>query len=183
MIKTKFELKKVLEQEKVLYVVGDFKKRVIRTCTSEVSYSTWKFVKYLRKAEYYANQKGKLNSIIYYFYRRKYNRLGRILNIEMYDNCFDSGLKIYHPSNIVVHNNCKIGKYCKLHGDNCIGNSGKEDGVPKIGDNVDIGVGAKIIGNIELANNIKIGANAVVTKTFNEEGITLVGIPARKLEK
>lgn len=52
---------------------------------------------------------------------------------------------------------------------------------PQIGNNVEIGVGAKVIGNITIADNIKIGANAVVTKSFDEEGITLVGIPARKL--
>lgn len=33
------------------------------------------------------------------------------------------------------------------------------------------------------ADNIKIGANAVVTKSFDEKGITLVGIPAHKLER
>ena len=55
--------------------------------------------------------------------------------------------------------------------------------VAKGGDNVDIGVGAKIIGGVTIADNIKIGANAVVTKSFYEEGITLVGVPARKLER
>lgn len=50
---------------------------------------------------------------------------------------------------------------------------------PVIGNNVEIGVGAKIIGDIYIADNIKIGAGAVVTKSFYEEGITLVGIPAK----
>ena len=35
-----------------------------------------------------------------------------------------------------------------LHGDNCIGNNGKTEGCPIIGDNVDIGTGAKILGAI-----------------------------------
>ena len=47
-----------------------------------------------------------------------------------------------------------------------------------IGNNVDIGIGAKILGGIEIADNIKIGANAVVVKSELEKGKTLVGIPA-----
>ncbi|MBT0889312.1 hypothetical protein KJR38_03095 [Streptococcus lutetiensis] len=55
--------------------------------------------------------------------------------------------------------------------------------MPVIGNNVDIGVGAKIIGNVTIADGIKIGANAVVNKSFYEEGITIVGVPARKVVK
>lgn len=43
---------------------------------------------------------------------------------------------------------------------------------------MDIGIGAKILGGIEIADNIKIGANAVVVKSELEKGKTLVGIPA-----
>ena len=68
-----------------------------------------------------------------------------------------------------------------FHGNNCIGNNGKTEDCPVIGDNVDIGFGAIIIGNVKIADNVKIGANAVVTKSCLEEGATLVGIPAHKL--
>ena len=44
-------------------------------------------------------------------------------------------------------------------------------------------MGAKVLGGITIADDIKIGANAVVTKSFNEPGITIVGIPAHKLER
>ena len=47
---------------------------------------------------------------------------------------------------------------------------------------MDIGVGATIIGNITIADNIKIGAGAVVTKSFLTPGVTLVGIPAREIK-
>lgn len=45
-----------------------------------------------------------------------------------------------------------------------------------------IGVGAKVIGKVRIANNIKIAAGAVVVTSFDEEGITIGGIPARKLK-
>ncbi|MDR2798933.1 MAG: serine O-acetyltransferase, partial [Treponema sp.] len=45
-----------------------------------------------------------------------------------------------------------------------------------IGDNVEIGAGAIIIGNIKIGNNVMIGANAVVTKDVPDD-CTVVGIP------
>ena len=69
-----------------------------------------------------------------------------------------------------------------LHGDNCIGNNGKDDGCPVIGNNVDIGVGAKIIGNVYIADDCKIGAGAIVVKSCKEKGKTLIGCPAKPIE-
>ena len=183
MIKSKIDLKNVLNEERNLYVSSNLKKKIIRTYTKESSYCIWQYVRQLRIAEFYSNQTGFINTLLYYLYRRKYNILGEKLGIEIYDNCFDSGLHIFHSSNIVVHNHATIGKNCKLHGDNCIGNNGIDQSAPIIGNNVDIGVGAKIIGGITIGNNITIGANAVVTRSFVEDGITLVGIPAKKLLK
>lgn len=70
---------------------------------------------------------------------------------------------------------------CTLHGDNCIGNNGKTNACPIIGNNVDIGVGAKLIGDIVIADDIVIGAGAVVVSSFTEPGITIGGIPARRI--
>ena len=47
-----------------------------------------------------------------------------------------------------------------------------------VGDNVEFGVGSSVIGGIRIANNVKIGAGAVVTKDILEEGVTVIGIPA-----
>ena len=51
-------------------------------------------------------------------------------------------------------------------------------GFPELGDNVYIGPGAKVIGNVKIGNNVAIGANAVVTKSFPDDSV-VVGIPAR----
>ena len=90
---------------------------------------------------------------------------------------------IHHTGNIVVNGFARIGEMCQLHGDNCIGNNGITLAAPRIGNRVDIGVGAKIIGNIEIADDIVIGAGAVVNKSFKEPGITIGGVPARELKK
>lgn len=84
-----------------------------------------------------------------------------------------------HTGNIVVNGCSKIGKNCKLHGSNCIGNSHCEDDCPVIGDNVRFGVGAKAFGKIYIANNVTVAASAIVTKSCYEEGVVLAGIPAK----
>lgn len=148
----------------------------------------WQYQNILRKTEYFFLQKknkgGIINWITYMYYISRLNRLGERLGIEIGLNTFKKGLLIYHYGSIVVNEKSKIGKNCRLHGDNCIGNSGNEgdNRCPVIGDNVMIGVGAKIIGDVYIANNIKIAAGAVVVTSFNEENITIGGVPARKLK-
>lgn len=43
------------------------------------------------------------------------------------------------------------------------------------------GPGAKLFGDIKIANGIAIGANSIVNKSFSEENITIAGIPAKKI--
>lgn len=77
----------------------------------------------------------------------------------------------------------KIGCNCKILSDVTISVSGKkgQKGAPIIGNSVFIGTGAKIIGKVVIADNVVIGANAVVTKSILESGITVAGIPAKKI--
>ena len=50
-----------------------------------------------------------------------------------------------------------------------------------MGDNIFIGTGAKIIGEVTIADDVSIGANAVVVKSITEEGTTWGGVPAKKI--
>lgn len=112
------------------------------------------------------------------------NRLGTRLGIETWCNVFGEGLLIYHVAGgIVVNSNARIGKNCHLHGNNCIGNNGKEKEAPIIGDNCTLGVGAKVIGGIKLGNDINIAAGAVVVKSCIEDGVTLAGVPAEIIKR
>lgn len=149
----------------------------------------YKLVSLIRKCEFYRYlTRVSINPIwklLYWINRAHKNRLGVLIGVEIPEDVFSSGLVIHHNGNIVVNGSSIIGNNCQLHGDNCIGNSGKSNELklcPIIGDNVDIGVGAKIIGDVIIADDIKIGANSVVTKSFLESGITIAGIPARKIE-
>ena len=57
--------------------------------------------------------------------------------------------------------------------------AGFGDLAPTIGDNCYIGPGAKLFGDIVVGNNVAIGANAVVNKSFRENDITVAGVPAK----
>ena len=59
-----------------------------------------------------------------------------------------------------------------------IGSKPNELKSPILGNNVYLGPGAKIYGNITLGDNVFVGANAVVNKNFKEGNCTLIGIPA-----
>lgn len=142
------------------------------------------YLRYLRKEEYYINctQKNLVYKLLFLVYARKRNRIGEKIGFNMEPNCFEEGLTIFHTGSIVVNCDAKIGKNCCLHGNNCIGNNGITNKCPKIGNNVDIGFGAVLIGDIEIADDIKIGANAVVNKSFLEKGITIAGVPACRVK-
>lgn len=182
LIKTKDDLKRYLKKERNIYVNSLPKKYLEQIITNDINLKIWKFVKYLRYTEYYHNNKGIVHKLGYAYFRRKQNTLGRKLGIEMWDNSISEGLTIFHAGNIVVNGMSKIGKNLKLHGSNCIGNDGYTLESPIIGDNVRLGVGAKVIGGIMLADDITVAAGAVVVHSFKEPGITIGGIPAKKIK-
>ena len=87
------------------------------------------------------------------------------------------GLLMPHPNGIVIHPSAVIGLNCLIFQQVTIG-TGSVPGCPIIGNHVDIGAGAKILGGITIGNNVKVGANAVVIDDVSDD-CTVVGIPAR----
>lgn len=84
----------------------------------------------------------------------------------------------YGGPGVVIHPRCTIGDNCYIGPGTVIGGtSGKYD-VPKIGRNVFVGVGAKILGPISIGDNSVIGANAVVIDDIPSRCLA-VGIPAK----
>jgi len=73
-----------------------------------------------------------------------------------------------------------IGPNCLIFQQITIGARG--GGIPVIGGNVDIGAGAKIIGNVNIGNHVRIGANSVVLESV-PDNCTVVGIPARIIKE
>lgn len=184
MIKSKKDLKEYIESDNSPYRPRGKKERFIAAFSQQPTYAVGKYLKALRRLEYYVNTSNgsRISKIMALICERRKNRLGNKLGIEIGPNCFEKGLTIYHIGSIIVNSHARIGENCRLHGANCIGNNGKTQGVPHIGNNVDIGYGAVVIGDIEIADNVVIGANAVVNKSVLIPGSVVVGVPAQRKE-
>jgi serine O-acetyltransferase len=145
----------------------------------------WRFQRLLRKVEYLLNTMdqrgpwGRLrHKLLSYALHRRSVRCG----FEIPPNTCGPGLSIAHRGTIIIHPEARLGRNCRLHVDVVIGTRpGPEERVPVIGDNCYIGPGAKIFGDIVLGNNMVVGANSVVNRSFPEGHMTIAGAPAQKV--
>jgi len=116
------------------------------------------------------------------FLPRLLSQLGRLLTgIEIHPGAdIGKGLFIDHGMGVVIGETSVIGDNVTLFQGVTLGGTGKERGKrhPNIGNNVVIGTGAKILGNITVGDNSYIGANAVVIKDVPPNS-TVVGVPGR----
>ncbi len=143
----------------------------------------WRFERLLRAIEYYENCHP---SLLWAPYRAllsiRLHRLSTRLGFTIPPHVFGPGLAIAHRGTIVVNACARVGANCRVHVCVNIGSrAGTHDQAPVIGDNVYIGPGAMLFGPIRIADDIAIGANAVVNRSFEQPGITIAGAPARKV--
>ena len=117
-----------------------------------------------------------------FFISRLISQLARFLTgIEIHPGAvIGKRLFIDHGMGIVIGETTIIGDDCTIYHGVTLGGTGKEKikRHPTIGNNVMIG--CKVLGNIVIGNNVKIGANSVVLKDV-EENTTVVGYEARKV--
>lgn len=140
----------------------------------------FKYVFWMRITRYFWLKKDVLSKIAYII-------SGFVLKHFSYKYQFDisyrakigAGLIIGHHGYIVIGGAAIIGENCFVRPGVVIGKKGGMTGeMPVIGDNVNIGTGAKIIGKITIGNNVIVGANSVVTHDVADNSV-VGGIPAR----
>jgi serine O-acetyltransferase len=86
---------------------------------------------------------------------------------------------IDHFGGIIISGFAQFGDNCRIRNGVVVGlRRVEEKKAPMIGDNVDIGAGAKVLGPIRIGNNVVIGANAVVLSDVPDNSIA-VGVPAQ----
>lgn len=91
---------------------------------------------------------------------------------------------IDHGMGVVIGETSIIGDNCLVYQGVTLGGTGKEKGKrhPTIGNNVTLGAGAILLGNITIGDNSNVGAGSVVIKSAKENS-TLVGVPARVVKE
>ena len=135
--------------------------------------------KLLRTTEYHINTGHKLRAA---WYHMRLMRLQHKYGLRVPVNCFGKGLTINHIQPVAFSDGATVGEYCRIMpGAMLTGDDTPEDRSPVLGDHVTLGAGCIVVGGVELADGITVGAGAVVTKSFSEPGITIAGVPARKL--
>lgn len=139
---------------------------------------SFRYLKSMRHYEYHINNKGVYHKIMALYYKFKTSRLGMKYNIYITPNTCGYGLRILHLfGGGHILNVDKVGNYCSFNANVVLGTNGSNL-KPKLGDNVDIGPGAKVFGDITIGNNVFIAANAVVTKAF-ASNVIIGGVPAK----
>ncbi len=116
------------------------------------------------------------------FFSRAISQVARFLTgVEIHPGAqIGNGLFIDHGMGVVIGETSIIGNDVTLFQGVTLGGTGKETGKrhPTLGNNVVVGTGAKILGNIHIADNSYIGANAVIIKDVPANA-TVVGVPGR----
>ena len=173
MIKSFDEYKYYLEQDRLASGIPDGVKKP-RFGRDEI----WRWERLMRKLEYITNcKRGGIWNIYKLFLKFRYKQTSQKLGFTIPINTFEEGLWIPHYGTIVVNGRAKIGKNCRIMENTNIGDNG--GGVPGIGNNCFICTGAKILGAVKIGDNVIVGANSVVVKSFVQDDVTLGGVPAK----
>lgn len=185
MIKSKNDYREYLKYDRIALgydPVPTFKQRIKQFIWPD---KTLQFEMALRKYEYYKNCRSKsiIGLLKYIIARWEYRKVSLQLNFTIHPNTIDYGLSLPHYGTIVINPNVRIGKFCRMHVGVNIGASGGAKKVPHIGDNVYIGPGAILFGDISIADNISVGANSTVTKSFTQPNVTIAGSPAKVIKE
>jgi len=120
-----------------------------------------------------------LRKLLSLVYRMLYKLTQIVTGIELpCDVPIGRGFVIDHFGGIVISGYASFGDNCRIRNGVVVGlKNTAEPCAPQIGNNVDIGAGAKLLGNIRIGNNVVIGANAVVLVDVPDNHIA-VGVPA-----
>ena len=120
-----------------------------------------------------------LRKLFSFIYKLLYKFVQIITGIELpCEVPIGKNFVIEHSGGIVVSGFARFGDNCRIRNGVVVGLSRVSDPcAPQFGNNVDIGAGAKVLGNIRIGNNVLIGANAVVLTDVPDNSIA-VGVPA-----
>lgn len=186
LIKTKKQMKEWLKMDSVHYQtqIGPFwkvlKYNLIAHPCMDQKY-TWKYVKTLRHVEYHTNNPGTYHMICRLYYLWKLRRLSYKTAIQIPPNAVGPGINLPHFGAINMNENSQVGRNVTIYSGVRLGWKNPGEPCPVIGDNVFIGTGTNIIGDVHIGDNVTIGQDCVIVKDI-EAGHTVVAQPPRMIK-
>lgn len=183
MIQSKKDLREYLSCEKSLYFGGGKTSLLISFLLCSKTYRIWQYLWTLRYAEYHKNQYFFWNKVAFFWFHRRKYVLGHRLGFEIPENCVGKGLMIYHIAPIVLNEDARMGEFCCIAGEFCLGNTGPGTKSPILGNRVNAGWGSCVIGDVTVADDVVIGAGCVLTHSVEKPGSKVAGVPGRVIDK
>lgn len=110
----------------------------------------WRYVKVLRYAEYHCNSHGYWHRIMQIIYLYKLRNLSNITGFQIPINTVGYGLQIFHWGSIIINGKARLGNNVTLYPGVLVGWKNPGEHAPVIGNNVFIGSGSKIIGDVKI---------------------------------
>ena len=165
-----------------LFIFKNILKDIVRPITNKFVILKYKNIWNVRKKIKEKNiQGGMITSYYNDYFNKRCSYIG--IHAEFKNTpCFPHGV-----FGIFISDDAKIGKDFVIFQDVTIGSNtladSKKQGSPTIGDNVFIGAGAKIIGNIKIGNNVRIGAGAVVAEDIADNTLVVLDHPRKIVKK
>lgn len=145
-------------------------------------YKAFRYLKALRHYEYSINvskRKGVFGKLHFAWCKLKWHRLSEKYNIILPPNVIGYGFKMSHIVGGGIIINCKsIGNYCSANAGVIVGNNGGQDRIARIGDNVSLTIGCKVIGDVVIGDNSVVAPNSVVIKDVPANAV-VSGVPAK----
>ncbi len=175
-ITTKQQLSEALKIERALYQVPFRWVRDFICLTPQDILRKHAYL--LRMAEYHTNTKHLIRSL---FYKIRLRRLQAKYGLYIPLNTCEKGLWIAHLAPVFINPNCEIGPYVYLYPFCGAVAKGFTNQAPKLGKGVVLCMGAVVIGGVSVADDVVVGANAVVTKDISKANISVAGVPAHPI--
>lgn len=145
----------------------------------------FKFIFWLRLTQFFWVKRRSIRFPLFIICRMIYKHFSYKYGFEIsYKTEIGEGFSISHFGYVIIGGNVKIGKNCWVRPGLCIGKKhiDSHSQGPVIGDNVKIGVGATILGDITIGDNVSIGANSVVVKDVPDNCV-VAGVPGKVINR
>ena len=175
MIRTRDELRYYIREDAKANMIDNGSMiYLLKLFYGNVNACVFHYLKSLRKYEYYTN----INSPLRHYWRFLNRRLGLKYNLAIPINVVGPGLYLPHIEGGVIVNCRSIGSNCKINSGVVVGSKHDNTQIAVIGNNVELAVGCKIIGEVSIGNNVIVAPNAVVINDIPDNCI-VGGVPAK----